>query len=43
MEPETIQHLFWKCIYINPLLGEFISLIRNICSENFVLIASEMI
>ena len=43
MEPETIQHLFWDCIYINPLLGEFISWIRNICSENFVLIASEMI
>ena len=43
MEPETIQHLFWDCIYINPLLGEFISWIRNICSEHFVLIASEMI
>ena len=43
MEPETIQHLFWDSIYINPLLGEFISWIRNICSENFVLIASEMI
>ena len=36
-EKETITHLFWDCIYINPLWGEFIAWYNDKESENIVL------
>ena len=43
IETETITHLFWDCIYINPLLGEVITWVKNTSSENFELVAHEVI
>ena len=37
IETETITHLLWDCIYINPLLGEFVTWVKNTSSENFEL------
>ena len=34
---ETFTHLFWDCIYINPLWGEFIAWYNDKESENIVL------
>ena len=42
-EKETIKHLFWDCIYINPLIGEFVAWIKDVHSENFELEAHDMI
>ena len=42
-EKETIKHLFWDCIYINPLIGEFVAWIKDVHSENFKLEAHDMI
>ena len=36
-EKETINHLFWDCIYINPLWGEFVAWYNDKQSENIVL------
>ena len=36
-EKETITHLFWDCIYINPLWGEFAAWYNDKQSENIVL------
>ena len=35
-EKETITQLFWDCIYINPLWGEFIAWYNDKESENLV-------
>ena len=42
-EKETIIHLFWDCIFVNPLWGEFRSWYIDKCSEYILLNGSDVI
>ena len=43
IERETIVHLFWDCIYVNPILGEFVTWVKTISKQNFELTAVNVI
>ena len=43
IESETIVHLFWDCIYVNPILGEFVTWVKTISKQNFELTAVDVI
>ena len=43
IESETIVHLFWDCIYVNPILGEFVTWVNTISKLNFELTPVDVI